>query len=517
MRIGKTLLVVAATFCFYGLHADPLAKAGGEKTVNMAIFWLDGDIDPIFASHGWTLTRTGVGENLVQVDENLHYKPVIAESWEQPDARTTRFKIRDGVTFHNGAKVDAAAVKASIERALAESDRDYVKKFPLESISAEGQILTIKTTRPYPTLINLMTDTVFVIVDAKAAKETGADFKFKPICTGAFKVESFSPQTGLVLSAHEGHWKGKPQVDRVNAKYISDAKSRSLGLQSGELDFAAQITPNDLPILQKIPTLTVLTGPNLRVFFIRSNLGHPVMQQLAFRQAVHYAIQKDLYAQKIAQGTPARGPFNEYLPFSHQGPDSYPYNPEKAKELLDQLGYRDTNGNGIREFNGKDIVLQYVYATNHGAEAKNIGIAMQDELKKVGLGMELQQMENYADAAKAGKFDFLYERWTSAPSVDPQYFLDAGFRSNTRSADVGNVGQYSNEELDALLNEMDTTLDQNKRYELGRKGAQILMDDVAAIFLFYQTGNVVYNKRIDGIHRFVSEIYYIDDRLKLAQ
>lgn len=525
MHLGKTLLIMAATACFFGLGAGPAqfvlaaqqGSASGEKTVNIAIFWLDGDIDPIFGSNGWTLTRTGVGENLVQVDEDLHYKPVIAESWEQPDARTIRFKIREGVTFHNGAKADAAAIKASIERAFTESDRDYVKNFPLESIVTDGQFLTIKTSRPYPTLINLMADPVFVIVDANAAKQAGADFKFKPICTGAFKVESFSPQAGLVLRAHEGHWKGRPQVDRVNAKYISDPKSRSLGLQSGELDFAAQITPNDLPILQKNPSLKVLTGPNLRVFFIRSNLAHPVMQDLAFRQAVHYAIQKDLYAEKIAQGTPARGPFNEYLPFSHKGADSYPHNPEKAKELLEQLGHKDTNGDGIREFQGKNIVLRYVYATNHGAEAKNIGIAMQQDLKRVGIGLELQQMENYADAAKTGRFDFLYERWTSAPTVDPQYFLEAGFRSSTKSAEVGNVGRYSNSELDALLDEMDTTLDQDKRYELGRKGAQILMDDVAAIFFFYQTGNVVYNKRIDGIHRFISEIYYIDDRLQLAQ
>ena len=79
------------------------------------------------------------------------------------------------------------------------------------------------------------------------------------------------------------------------------------------------------------------------------------------------------------------------------------------------------------------------------------------------------------------------------------------------------MGRYSNKDLDALIDEMSTVSDREKRNELGRKGAQILMDDVAAIFLFYQTGNVVYNKRIDGIHRFVSEIYYIDDRLKLAQ
>ena len=107
-----------------------------------------------------------MGENLVQVDENLQFKPSIAEKWEQTDERTTRFIIRDGVTFHNGRTVDAAACKAPLERALNESDRADIK-FPVESISAEGRVLTIKTKQAYPTLLNVLADTVFIIINAK--------------------------------------------------------------------------------------------------------------------------------------------------------------------------------------------------------------------------------------------------------------------------------------------------------------------------------------------------------------
>ena len=516
MRLfGNHLAALAAAACIAGAGVAPLRAA--ERTATLSLFHEETSIDPASSWRGWVLARFGIGENLLQIDENLQFKPMVAESWKQADDRTAVFTIREGVTFHNGKKVDAAACKASIERIFRESDRSDVR-FPLESITAEGMTLTVRTSQPVPTILNCLADTAFIIVDAEAAKTAGPDFKFKPICTGPYKVEDFRAGIGMTLAAHEGHWKGKPHMDRLEVKFIPDAKTRALALQSGELDFAAQIPPTELPLLEKDPKLKVLAGPNLRVFFLRLNMGHEILRNLAFRQSVHHAIQKDLYAEKIALGIPARGPFSELLPFGHQGPDSYPHDVEKAKALLEQAGFKDTNGNGIREFQGKDITLTYLYNTNHAPDAKNVGLAMQADLKKVGIGLELRQMENNIEEVKAGKFDFRYERWTSAPTMDPQYFFEAGFKTDpeAQSTGNGNVGLYSNKEFDALIEELSLTPDQAKRRELGRTGAKMLMDDVAAIFIFYQKGDVVHNKRLDGIYRFPSEIYYIDERLKLA-
>lgn len=482
-----------------------------DKTVNMSLFWLDGDIEPTSSWHGWTLARVGAGENLIQIDENLNFKPVIATNWKQLDELTTEFTIRDGVKFHNGRVADAEAVKASLERALEITDRKDMA-IPVDTIETQGNKLTIKTTHPYATLLNMLADPVFIIVDSQAASENPDEFKYQPVTTGPFKVESFSSETGLELTKHASHWSGEPKVDRVNVKYIPDESTRSMALQSGELDFASQISPSDLTILEKDKNLNVLTGPNLRIFFVRTNFANPWMKILEFRQAIHHAIHKDVYAEKIAGGIPARGPFNELLPFGHKGEDSYSYDKERATQLLDKAGFVDTNEDGIREFDGENIVLQYISMTNHGAQARNIGIAMQSELKKVGIGMEVQQMENFDEASKLGKYDFRYERWTSAPTLDPQYFLESSFKTGSH----GNVGKYSNPKFDSLLEELGHTLDKEKRTQLGAEGTKILMDDVAGIFLFYERGNVVYNKRISGVHKFVSEVYYIDERLKLT-
>ncbi|SHK17114.1 peptide/nickel transport system substrate-binding protein [Geosporobacter subterraneus DSM 17957] len=483
-------------------------QSGEPKVLNMALFWLDGNIEPTEGWNGWTLTRCGIGENLVQIDENLAFKPSIAESWEQIDDRTIIFHIRDGVKFHNGNRVDAEACKKSIERALEITDRDDVK-FPVESITAEGQKLTIKTSKPYGTLLNVLADTVYIIVDSTAADDEG--FKYKPIATGPFKVVEFTPDVGLTLHKHEEHWSGDIGVDIVNVKYIQDPSTRTMALQSGEIDLATQIGIRDLALFENNDDFAVQKGPNLRVFLLRLNMDKPYMKSLAFRQALSYGMDKETYAKELVKGIPAKGPFNDMLSFGYKGEDYYSYNPEKAKELLDKAGFIDTNGDGIREMDGKNIVLKYISRTNHGSDANNIGTAMQAQYKEIGIGLEVIQVENYADMAKSGDFDLLWERWTSAPTADPQYFLEASYKTGS----VGNYGKYSNSELDAICTKLDNTFEKAQRDQLGIEGSEILMKDVASLFLYYQEGSVVTRKNVEGVYRYISEIYYIDPRVKI--
>lgn len=488
-------------------QAAEKSDENGKKVMSLALFWLDPNMEPTEAWNGWTMSRLGIGEGLVQYDENMELKPVVAHSWEQTDETTTVFQIRENVKFHNGKPVDAEAVKKSIERALEISDRDDVK-FPVEEILADGQKLTIKTTGMFATLLNNLADPVFMIVDTEEA--AAEDFKFNPVATGAFKVTEFTPDVGLTLHKHEEHWSGDIGVDVVNVKYLQDASARTMALQSGEIDFATQLGAKDLSLFEKNDEFNVQKGPNLRIFLLRLNKEKPYMNSLEFRQALSYGMDKETYATEIVNGIPAKGPFNEQLSFGHKGEDYYKYDPAKANELLDKAGFVDTDGDGIREFNGKNIVLKYVSRTNHGSDANNIGTAMQAQYKDIGIGMEIIQVENYQDMADAGDFDMLYERWTSAPTADPQYFLEASFTTDS----AGNYGNYSNDRLDGVIKKLSNTMEPSERDVLGMEGAEILMEDVASLFLYYQEGTVVTRKNLEGVHRFMSELYYIDERVE---
>lgn len=508
LLLAATLLMgVALAGCS---EEENTADGKTEEThFNMGYIGEIPDLEPTKAWNGWLLARTGVGENLVQIDENMNFKEVIAESWEKVDDVTTTFKIREGVKFHNGKEVDANAVKASLERALAITDREDIK-IPIESITADGYTLTIQTTGPFPMLINNLSDPVYIIVDAEAAKDEEA-FKKVPIATGPFQVTELVNKYELQLKKNEQHWSGEIAVDTITFKGIPDESTRVMALQSGEVDFITQVTAKDLTLFENNDDYTVLKGPNLRIFQLDINREKPYMQNLGFRQALAHGLNKTMYAENLANGIPAKGPFSDVLSFGHKGQDTYEYNPEKANTLLDQEEFIDTDGNGIRELDGKDIILKYILNTGHGNVAKNVAVAIQDDYKNIGIGVEIVQMENITDLLKNGDFDLAWKRITSAPTADPAYFLE----SNYLLGSSGNDGNYSNPEIDAIVEELKITFDKEQRDALGLEATEILMADVASLYMYYQEGTVVTKSNVKGVERFISEIYYIDERLKI--
>lgn len=478
------------------------------KILNAATFWMSDNVEPTTSWNGWVAARFGVGENLVQLDENMDFKPVIAESWEQVDELTTVFTIREGIRFHNGNPVDARACKESIERALRITNREDMK-LPIESIKAEGQILTIKTSKITPTLVNFLADPVYIIVDTSVADEEG--FSLKPICTGPFKIVNYESNVGINLERNKDYWKCEVDVDIINVKLIRDTSARAMALQSGEVDFATALNRRDLELFEGKDEFIVHRGPNLRVAFLTLNMNKPYMQNLGFRQALAHGIDKETYAREIYKATKAKGPFNESLSFAYKGEDYYSYDPDKARSLLDREGFVDTDGDGIREINGENIILQYATSSRFGKDAANTGVAMQSQYKEIGIGMEITQYENLSAISKSGEFDIIWDRWSSAPTADPQYIFETAFKTGSPS----NRGNYSNPELDAICDRLDKTINKEERDKLGIEGAEILMKDAGIIFLFYLEGSVVTKSNIEGIYRFVSDIYHIDERVEI--
>lgn len=478
------------------------------KTLNVATYWMSDNVEPTKSWNGWVVARFGAGENLVQLDENMRFKAAIAESWEPVDELTTVFTIREGMKFHNGNPVNAKACKASIERALEITNREDVK-LPIESITAEGQKLTIKTSEVTPTLINLLADPVYIIVDASVADEDG--FALKPVTTGPFKIVDYKPDVGITLEKNEDYWKCEVDVDVINVKLIKDTSARAMALQSGEVDFATALNRKDLGLFEGKDEYIVQRGPNLRVAFLALNMKKPYMKKPEFRQALAYGIDKKTYAKELYDATMAKGPFNETLSFGYKGEDYYSYDPDKARQLLDKVGVVDTDGDGIREIDGKNIVLQYVTLSHFGRDAANTGVAMQSQYKEIGLGLEITQYENLSDIANSKEVDIIWDRWTSAPTADPQYLFETAYKTGSSA----NRGNYSNPEFDAICDELDKTINKEDRDRLGIKGSETLMKDAGVIFLFYLEGSVVTKSNVEGVHRFVSDIYHIDERVKM--
>ena len=226
-RYGKTLTLTVLSLlvlciiaaCGQTTTSTSTSSSSGEKAVeadkgsagtpthlNVALFWLGSNLDPAEEWNGWTLTRAAIGETLIQFDENMKLVPKIADSWDRIDDTTWHFHIRDGVTFHNGNKVTADAVKKSIERSMELNERGQ-STLPVASMTAEGQDLTIKTTEPYASLLGNIAEPLFVIVDTSADT---SQFKSEPIATGPFMVTGYTPDQEIQVKSMTDTGTGQP-------------------------------------------------------------------------------------------------------------------------------------------------------------------------------------------------------------------------------------------------------------------------------------------------------------------
>ena len=209
-----------------GKHFTAGATTGffGAESLDVAYNW-----------DGWIMSIYGISENLFRLDANYVPQPWIAESYENVDDLTWKFTIRDGVTFSDGNPVTAEAVKKCFERTYAKNDRAG-STLAISSMEADGQVLTIVTETPNPTILNDLCDPLLGIYDA----DKEADPELGVSCTGPFVATSFSAMTEVQMEKNENYWGGTPKVDTVDLKIIDDTEALNMALQNGEIDLIAR-------------------------------------------------------------------------------------------------------------------------------------------------------------------------------------------------------------------------------------------------------------------------------------
>ena len=184
-----------------------------------------------------------------------------------------------------------------------------------------------------------------------------------------------------------------------------------------------------------------------------------------------------MYANTLVGGQAAKGPFTSALPFGYDKITGYDYEPAKAKQLLDEAGYKDTDGDGIREKEGKKLSLQLILNSAYESDSV-VAAAMQSQLKEIGVELELTSYEDLTDHQKSGNYDLALTSINTGITGDPQYILDFYFKTGAE----WNVGGYSNPKLDELIDRLHSEFDVEKRYALASEAQQIILDDAGYMF-----------------------------------
>lgn len=435
----------------------------------------------------WHLGRAGIAETLLRLDQDLRLAPMLATDWENKAPDTWVLTLREGVRFHDGSLLDGAAVKASFDVQSDEQQSAYnprlMRLLDLAAIETDGSTVTFRTNAPNAAF-------PYALVEPTAAILRPAGTADLPlIATGPYVFVANDPGRRLSTRAFPDYWGGVPALAGVHLDTITDLQTARLALMAGDTDLAFDFPETDFARLQRdgAGDLQLFSAPTARLFFMTANLRNGPLSAPAIREAVSLAIDRDVLVDIAAGGVgavPARTIFPEIMADWINRDMTLTDDPARAAALLDAAGAVDSNGDGLRDWNGAPLVLRL--ATYEGRAAlRPAAETMQAMLGAVGIGVEVRVAEFDANnaALRAGEIDLHLQAWVTAPVGDPGYFPETLFVS-----DAGlNDGGYANERLDGLLVAARTAFDPGERRAIFDEVQEILLTDLPLIPLFHAT------------------------------
>lgn len=421
-------------------------------------------------------------------DGTLEVEPALAESWEvSEDGLTYRFELRDGVTFHDGAPLNAEAVKFNFDRMLDEEHPYHdTGPFPLsfffsaiENVEAVDE-LTVEFTlsEPYAPFLSNLAYPTGLIVSPAAVEQHGEDFGRNPSGTGAYRFEEWASNQRVVVTRNEDYWGGAPELEAVVFRPITDANTRVAEMLSGGLDLMVEVPPDAMNDFRQADDFQVYEQAGPHLWFLILNMREGPFTEKAARQAVNYAIDKQTLVEDVLQGTAevASGPIAPAFAWAYNEElEPYPYDPERARQLLEEAGYEG------------DTVTFYVTEGGSGMlDPVAMGTAIQADLAEVGMNVEIETYEwntflDRVNPGLEGKADMAEMAWmTNDPDTLP--FLTLRTEAFPESGGF-NSGYYSNEEVDELLNQARASTDPEERAELYRQMQEIVYEDAPWAFI----------------------------------
>ena len=484
-----------------------MAGTAGAQTITAGLAAAPSSMDPHFATTGQNQQLSAIlYDRLIHIGDDGNFVPGLATEWSVSDDRLTwTFTLREGVTFHDGSPFTAADAIFTFERIpeVPNSPAPFTQRLAaIESAEAvDDYTLVITTSEPAP---GLPTDlSTIYIVSQNVADAESADFDrgTAAVGTGPYRQVSYSPGENLVIERNPDYWGDAPDFENVTIRFLDNSASRVASLQAGEVDFIDAVPPNDLQRLREMDPITVVSAPSARMLYmgvdqledttvqIDPEVGNPFLDQRV-REALSLAINREAIIDRIQFGSGA--PANQFAPegiFGHNPDIPQPeYDPERARELLEEAGYGDgwsmtIHGPAGRYVNDTDVLL-----------------AIGQMWSQVGLDIEVENVPanvyfGQATAREFSAFMVAFGITTGESSLALRNVLgtvdeDRGWGSNNRF-------RYSSEEFDAALERAFEAFEDDEREAALQEAAAIAAEDVAVIPLYWEGNNWAVRGDID--------------------
>jgi peptide/nickel transport system substrate-binding protein len=408
-------------------------------------------------------------EPLIDADYGKRgYRGVLAESWQMKGTRL-QFNLRKGVRFHDGALLTSRDVLASFKRIL--TDKQSLQAPNLQNIGEMDApdehtvVLTLKKADA-----NALEDINSRVIMKQSVAEKMGEADNKPVGTGPFKFTSWERSGQFVLRRNDAYWGKAPRIDEVIYKSIQEDAARIAALEAGQVDLISNVPPHEVARLKANPRLRVQQVQGLRPIFLILSPAYKPMDNPKVRRAITHAIDRERIIKHILEGYayPLNGLLSPQVFGYDPSAKAYPYDPEKAKQMLNEAGFP----NGVE--------IDYYSPTGRYPKDREVAQVIVEQLSKVGIKANLKTPEwsIFNTDYKNGKYQFYLTgrgSLTDADTLFQQYF-----RTGATRRTLG----YSNPKLDELLDQEQLTFDVKKREKLLWEAHRIILEDAPAIPLW---------------------------------
>jgi peptide/nickel transport system substrate-binding protein len=432
----------------------------------------------------------------VVVDKEFNIVPCLATSWKMaPDYKSCVFNLRKGVKFHDGAPFNAKAVEANFNRLEKERLKGwrFVGAWFKSMDIIDDYTIRVNLKEAYTPYLTEMAQLYTRIISPAAIQKYGMELGNHPSGTGPWKFSRWDPGDKLILSRNPDYWGGKPRLDGLVFKFTPDQTTRMMGFESQSFDILDQPQYMDIARLEKTGKYVTHTQPSSELFHFVFNLLLSPLDQKEVRHAIKHAINRPLIVKTLlGENVIVAYSFGPVLlPETTKKEDVFEYNPEKAKEILRNLGWKP-GADGILVKDGKRF--EFILMTPFGRYPmdKQISEAVQGSLKAIGIDAKLEVVEAAAflnwiqgevEQRKGSKVGMVAR--TRPLGATLEYAFIQHYHSDYWPKKGFNTAAFSNKEFDQCMEKARGITDDKERAKVYGRAQDILFEELPVLPVYY--------------------------------
>lgn len=507
IRRSSTLLACFLASACGGERDAPASAAAGGTLVISAAADADALIPPLISQSSGRQVAEQIFDRLAVIGNDLNtvgdegFQGALARGWTWgDDSLSIAFHLREDARWHDGRRVSADDVRFTWE--LYTSPEVASPAAPLlrniDSVTVADSLTAIfwyasrTPAQFFETTYSLLVVPRHLLENVPHARLRESAFARQPVGSGRFRFASWNPTVSLELVSDTGNYRGRAALDRVIWVIAPDFSTAVTRFMSGEADVFEMLRPEQIDEMSRRASLRVHMMPSLEYHFVQFNLRdprtgrpHPLFGDRDLRRALSMAVNRQAMVQNVFDtlALVGIGPLARALMLADTTVAQLPFDSARAAALLDSLGWRDTDGDGVRQRGGNALRFTLLVPGSSRSRVR-MAVLLQEQLRRIGAQVNLEQLEYaaFVDRGRRGRFDAMFGAWRI--DVSPHGIRQTWGTSGSRSQSGLNYGSYESTRFDAQVDSALTAHDATAARGYFRRAQETIIADAPAIWMF---------------------------------